>query len=396
MLSTCPVGVIVWGHAIGYNIPSGQNKELQYYYSHVIVTLIVSKYLHILGWQMKKGEMHPLRIARCQHNLTIVELAEEAKVGASTIWRAEHYYSINAESRRRLCAFFAMAPQELGLLGRAKQVSTFERTHAKVYPFIEPCTPIYVAEKVPVAQLLALSEGTDAPQFSTQEEQSGTVSVLEASGLATLLDSHWTLDTMLNALRIVFQGLQLLPSRLQHSLLLGMVSRTDMISSSDEECSQVTEALSMCIAQSEQFCRTASPIQVLIVGQGLFYLLRQMQKHLALESYRSFYESITNLIGSVLFFQEYYKASGDALQKEDQGSQESLDIWKQAQHLSWKATAAACVSGKQFEPIQFIETALRLLEGQDEKDYPHILADNKNSLESLSPVFGQQPSFVDY
>ncbi len=108
---------------------------------------------------MKKGEMHPLRIARCQHNLTIVELAEEAKVGASTIWRAENYYSINAESRRRLCTFFAMSPQELGLLGRAKQDPTFEPKHAKAYPFIEPCTPVYVAEKVPAAQLLALSEG---------------------------------------------------------------------------------------------------------------------------------------------------------------------------------------------------------------------------------------------
>jgi hypothetical protein len=396
MLSTCPVCVIVWGRAIGYNIPSGQNKELQYYYLHVVVTLIVGAYLHILGWQMKKGDMHPLRIARCQHNLTIVELAEEAKVGASTIWRAEHYYSINAESRRRLCAFFAMPSQELGLLGRAKRASTFEQKHARVYPFIEPCTPIYVAEKVPVAQLLTLSEGTDARQFSPQGEQSGTVSVLEANGLAALLDTHWTLDTMLDALRVVFQGLQLLPARLQHSLLLGMLSRTDMISSCEEECSQVSEALSMCIAGSEQFCRTASPIQVLIVGQGLFYLLRQMQKSLALESYRSFYESITKLIGSVLFFQEYYKVSGDALQKEDQGSQESLDIWKQAQHLSWKATAAACVNGEQFEPMQFIETALRLLEGQDEKEYPHILANNKESRESLSPVFGQQPFFVDY
>jgi hypothetical protein len=345
---------------------------------------------------MKKGEMHPLRIARCQHNLTIVELAEEAKVGASTIWRAEHHYSINAESRRRLCTFFDMAPQELGLLGHMKQDHTFEQKRSKAYPFIEPCTPVYVAEKVPVAQLLTPSEGTDARQFFTQREQSGTVSVLEVNGLAALLDTHWTLDTMLDALCTVFQGLQLLPLRLQHSLLLGMLSRMDMISSSDneclqEECSQVTEALSICIAQSQQFCRNASLIQVLIVGQGLLYLLRQMQKNLSLESYRSFYESITNLIGSALFFQEYCKVSSDVLQKADQDSAESLDIRKQTQHLSWKVTAS--VGGKQIEPIQFIETALRFLEGQDEKDYQHTLVDNRNSLKSLSPVFGQQPFF---
>src|ERR1700737_508394 len=103
MLSTCPVCVIVYSHAVSYNMPSTQETGLYYQQAHVIVTLKASNYLHIIGWPMKKGEMHPLRTARCQHNLTIVELAEEAKVGASTIWRAEHHYSINAEYRRRLC-----------------------------------------------------------------------------------------------------------------------------------------------------------------------------------------------------------------------------------------------------------------------------------------------------
>src|SRR5438552_6055202 len=123
---------------------------------------------------MKKGEMHPLRIARCQYNLTIVELAEEAKVGASTIWRAEHHYSINAESRRRLCAFFGTHPQELGLLERAKQDLTFEPKCSKAYPFIEPCPPVYMAEKVSAAQLPTLSERTDARQFTTQGDRKST------------------------------------------------------------------------------------------------------------------------------------------------------------------------------------------------------------------------------
>jgi hypothetical protein len=298
---------------------------------------------------MKKGEMHPLRIARCRHNLTIVGLAEEAKVGASTIWRAEHHYSVNAESRRRLCAFFDTAPQELGLLGRSKQSLTFEQNRLTLYPFIEPCPPVYVAEKVPVAQLaqlLTLSEGTDVRQFVTQHEQPVT---LEMSSLAALLDINWTPDTLLDALRIVFQGIQLLPSRLQHTLLLGMLARTGTVPSSDskylldEECSQVKEALNVSIAQSQQFCRNASPIHVLIMGQGLFYLLRQTQNFLSLESYRSFHESVTKLIESALFFQE-------------------------------------CNDSRRQVP-------------KKEKDHQHLLTNSRNS---LSPVFGQQPSFIDY
>ncbi len=348
---------------------------------------------------MKKGETHPLRIARCQYNLTIVELAEEAKVGASTIWRAEHHYSINAESRRRLCTFFSMQPQELGLLGRAKQDLTFEQKSSKAYPFIEPCPPVYMAEKVPAAQLLTLSEGTDAQQFSTQGEQTGTDSALEVNGFAALIDSHWTLDTLLDALRIVFQGLQVLPSPLQHTLLLGMLSRTDVIPATgsknlQDEGSRVIEALSICIAQSQQFCRNVGPVQVLIVCQGLFYLLRQTRHVLSLECYRGFYESITKLIGSALFFQEYCTVESPTSQSADQDSAESLDLWKQAQQLRWKASVAS-TSGKQIDAVQFIETALRLLEGQEEKDDQSRQVSNRNSLKSLSPVFGQQPSFVD-
>jgi hypothetical protein len=349
---------------------------------------------------MKRGEIHPLRNARRQHNLTIVKLAEEAKVGASTIWRAEHHHAINAESRRMLCTFFNMAPQELGLLGHPKQNPTFEQKRLTLYPFVEPCPPVYVAEKVPVAQLLTLSEGSDVQQFFTHRKQPVTNSVVEMNGFAALFDTNWTFDTLLDALRIVFQGIQLLPSRLQHTLLLGMLTRTDTISPDskcllDEECSQVTKALNISIAQSQQFCRNAGPIQVLLVGQGLLYLLRQTQNFLSRESYGSFHESVTNLIGSALFFQEYSDGCRQAPKKADQASKERLDTWEQTQDLKWEPVAAD-ESSQQTEELQVIETALHLLKDQEEKDYQHSRTNTRNSLNSLSPVFGQQPSFVDY
>jgi transcriptional regulator with XRE-family HTH domain len=345
---------------------------------------------------MKKGEMHPLRIVRLQRNLTIIDLAEEAKVGASTIWRAEHDYSINAESRRRLCSYLNMPPEDLGLLNHKKQNFTFEQESPTPRAFEDIFPPVYVTEKMPGIQLLMPSEGSDG----RQNEQADTASVLEMSGLAALFDATWTLDTMLDALGIVFQGIQLLPTRLQHTLLLGMLSRKDATvlligkHASEEERSQVTEALNTSIVQSQQFCRTASPIQVLIAGQGLLYLLRQTQNFLSPESYHSFHEAITNLIGSALFFQEYSDSNTKISKKVYQVTLERPDIWKQAQSLNQKAVAAnAC--GKYAEAIGFIETALRLLEGHEEKDYQRLHID-RNSLKSFSPVFGQQPSFVDY
>lgn len=64
---------------------------------------------------MRKAATHPLRTARTRYNLTIEQLAQETSMSTATIWRAEHNYSINAESRRRLCTYFGMTSQELGL-----------------------------------------------------------------------------------------------------------------------------------------------------------------------------------------------------------------------------------------------------------------------------------------
>src|SRR5438876_9254501 len=65
---------------------------------------------------MKETGFHPLRIARARRNLTIEQLSKVANVGTATIWRAEHYHPISAESRRRLCTYFSMTSQALGLI----------------------------------------------------------------------------------------------------------------------------------------------------------------------------------------------------------------------------------------------------------------------------------------
>ncbi len=65
---------------------------------------------------MSEKSIHPLAATRKEQNLTQKQLAELAKVGAITIWRAEQNIAINAASRRRLCKYFGKTSQDLGLL----------------------------------------------------------------------------------------------------------------------------------------------------------------------------------------------------------------------------------------------------------------------------------------
>ena len=103
---------------------------------------------------MKRGDAHPLRTARCQHNLTIEGLAEKARVGASTVWRAEHNYPINAESRRRLCAYFNMTPQALGLLQHVGAYATVEQPPLTECVFTGTSSSDDGAEVLPITQPL--------------------------------------------------------------------------------------------------------------------------------------------------------------------------------------------------------------------------------------------------
>jgi tetratricopeptide (TPR) repeat protein/transcriptional regulator with XRE-family HTH domain len=332
---------------------------------------------------MKRGNTHPLRTARCKHNLTIERLAEEARVGASTVWRAEHNYPINAESRRRLCTYFHATPQALGLLSHLELNDSDEQAFLTKPLFAETSLSADASDEIPVAPLI-LSGKTGNGLLFDQQKQPDRETVLAMNGLDVLLDAHWTLDTVLGALRVTLQGLQGLPTRMQHTLLLGMLSRIDTLELpggqhvSEEERHQVREALSMSIGQCWQFFHTASPMQVFIVGQGLLYLLGQTQAFLSPDDCRSFYAAIMNLIGSASFFQGCYDVALNTHKKAYQAALESSDTWNQAQSLNWQAIAASS-SGKRVDAIQYIESALQLLEGKTEQDYQrlraHLLAD---------------------
>ncbi len=64
---------------------------------------------------MLEKKTHPLKIARERRNLTQQQLADLAALGVATIQRAETGKRLRPDARQRLCDFFGMTSQELGL-----------------------------------------------------------------------------------------------------------------------------------------------------------------------------------------------------------------------------------------------------------------------------------------
>lgn len=62
-----------------------------------------------------------LRLLRGHLNLSIQEVADATGLSFRTILRAEQGASLNPESRRRLCQFYAKTPEELGLVPRRQR-----------------------------------------------------------------------------------------------------------------------------------------------------------------------------------------------------------------------------------------------------------------------------------
>ena len=313
---------------------------------------------------MKTTSLHPLRIVRCQNNLTTVRLAEEAKVGASTIWRAEHSYAVNAESRRRLCEYFGLTSQELGLLNPLRKSSG--ELENRPEQFDEQLYPVTRKE----GSSITPDSPMDAP------DKAGTWLLSEAKQIATLFDASWTLDTALETLRIVLLSMQDMPSEIRQCLLQsGMTINTKHIT--EEKRRQLTDALDKSIKHSWQIFHTSSPRHVTILGHALLQMVQQTHTFLQPDSRHGFYSTIYNLIGSGFYFQNEYEAARQAHTNAYRAALEGHDIWNQAQSLNWQAIISNAY-GHHREAIYYIEDALSLLKEKNEAEHlrlrGHLLA----------------------
>jgi transcriptional regulator with XRE-family HTH domain len=146
---------------------------------------------------MSEKSIHPLAAARKEQNLTQKQLAELAKVGAITIWRAEQNKPINAESRRRLCAYFGRTSQELGLLSAQHKQEESKRNEGALAPLFEN---LGIAEET--------RYGLQYPQEATDEQKERSTSALNSTAFEIVsLSQHAETEDMDKSRRDFLQTL---------------------------------------------------------------------------------------------------------------------------------------------------------------------------------------------
>lgn len=320
--------------------------------------------------------VHPLRAARARRNLTIEQLAEAAKVGASTVWRAEHAHPINAESRRRLCAYLEMSSEALGLVVDRREKSPADLGHIVNFN-AQPSAP-------PIAP-------GDHPQVIFRrpkplaEQDMGAWLASVGSDLSALFDEGWTLESVLDSLRVVLQGTQGLTPPVRHVLFqaagAAMMSQMPLPTRehlTQEERERLSDALRKSVASGWQLFHTAPPSQVLVVAEAQLYLLQQTHLFVEHDLRCSLYAALYDLIGAAFLLQGHYPAAQRAYEKAYIAALEGGDIWNMAQSLNWQSIVANG-AGQYADAINSIEAALRLLVHAQSEDYQrlkaHLLAD---------------------
>src|SRR6266849_680215 len=172
--------------------------------------------------------VHPLRVARVERGLTQEELAQEIGLGVSTIRRAEQWFPLNIKTQRILSNYFEKTPKELGLLGRGwtqgdgkvvspRQTAPHPAQHLPAVdtpvPLLRIAAPFSQFTPIQAIDLLAAQ-----PNIVT-DEHTGAWLALGTGHLAQLFEEGWSLENILNCLRVVMQGAQGIPAMTRRKLL---------------------------------------------------------------------------------------------------------------------------------------------------------------------------------
>jgi transcriptional regulator with XRE-family HTH domain len=333
---------------------------------------------------MANRKNHLLRQARSRRNLTMDQLAEAARVGAATVWRAEDGRVISAESRQRLCAFLGMTAQELGLAEAEPVAGQPLQPSPALFLSLFPHRPdSSLTTHFPAAQGLAapLSQQSGI----ALEQPFSTWLTLGSSYLAVLFEAGWTAEAILNALRAVLPGLQGMPGEARKTLLhmtnsallqTGLYPAGGHVSLGEQQ--HLADSLSKSIDEGWHLFHQAPAAQVMILAQTLLTLVQQSHHFVSHEARPMLYTSTYNLFGATLLFQGHYEAARRAHEKAQIAALEGANTWAMAQSLNWQAIVAQ-VCGHFQEAMQLIEAALRLLGQQDDEPglrlRAHLLAD---------------------
>jgi tetratricopeptide (TPR) repeat protein len=203
--------------------------------------------------------------------------------------------------------------------------------------------------------------------------------------LGQLFDAGWTLEEILEALRVMLQGVQQMPAPVRKWLLqcngIALAHSIEPPTTehlSQEERYRLWKALEKSIDSGWHLFHKAPPAQVLVVARTLLNLVQQMHGLLSPDVRPVLYAGIYNLLGAALLFQGQHDSARRTHEKAQIAALEGGDLWSMAQSLNWQAIGLQ-LAGRFQDALLTIEAALRVL-GQRE-DVPgirlqaHLLAD---------------------
>ncbi len=324
---------------------------------------------------------HPLRIARVERGLTQEDLAQETGLGVSTIRRAEQWFPLNIKSQRMLTDYFKKTLKELGLLGRgwtqgsAQLISSSPTTPnpSQRLPAVAVSTPLLHKEAPPAryTPTQALDLLGAQPNIVT-DQHAGAWLALGTSHLAQLFDEGWSLENILESLRVVLLGVQGLPPINRRKLL--QLSSTALISGitlptnehvSEDDKVRLNQSLGKSIGDAWKLFHTADNAQAMAIGRAQLYLIQQTSSILNSDLQSLFYSAIYRLIGATLFFQERFEEAEHAHNCAYIAALEGADIWNMAQSRSWQAYIWNS-QGRSIEAFQTAEAACNLISQQQD------------------------------
>jgi tetratricopeptide (TPR) repeat protein len=207
---------------------------------------------------------------------------------------------------------------------------------------------------------------------TTLEQHLGAWLALGAGSLSPLFDSGWSIESVLDSLRVVLQGIQGMPVISRRKLLqLGAATMVGgiRISSgkhiSEEERVQLTRALGESIGAGWKLFHKANPAQVLAIGQAQLYLTQQVHSSLYPGVRPLFYSAIYQLIGATSYFLGQYNEAQKAIDQSYIVSLQSADVWLIGQSLSWQAYLWEAL-GQYSRVLQTADEALRIISQQSD------------------------------
>ncbi len=316
---------------------------------------------------------HPLRVLRTQLDLSQKDFAATVGVSEATISRAENGHRLSPKVRHQLCDRLGKTSEELGLMGRKREVirpaSPPPRQAAQNIPpqgvstQLQSFPPQYVKD-TPTFDIH--KEPLKHNSFSEQQQEHAWLTV-GASSLGQLFNSGWSFDEIIESVKVVLQGVEGMPSMMRQNVLWSNISTLSgsipfftSTSISEDEKMKLSNTLSKSIATSWKLFLSANNAQLLALGQTQLALVQQVHPllHPSVRAY--LYTGVYGLIGLALHFQE---RDLEALQVHQNGyfaASSTGDAWYVVQSLICQADCYNALRQYDFA-IKVIQEALWII-----------------------------------